>query len=76
MHQNIEIIQQHPFFVLKPFHMDGCDIGHFLGLLLHKIAQCFYMRFGGAGTNDKIVKKNMIDLLEIDAVNVHSLFLK
>ena len=34
------------------------------------------MRFGSAGTDDEIVKKDMIDLLEIDAVNVHALFLK
>ena len=56
--------------------MDGGDVGHLLGLLLHKITQCVHMRLGSAGTNNEIVKIDVVDFLEIEAVNVHSLFLK
>ena len=76
VYQDIEIVQQYPLLVLKTLHMDGRDVGHSFGLLLHKIAQSIHMRLGCAGADYKIVKINMIDFLKVEAVNINTLFLK
>ena len=73
MDHHIEIVQQDPLAVGGAFHVFGQRIGISLGGFLHKIAQSLHMRFGVSATNDEIVKKYVIDFLEVDADDVNTL---